>query len=284
MNVLVTGQKWFGAEVFQALRALAGIRVMHVFAPADDRLRAAADRAGVPVSLAGTLCEASMPAQVDLIVAAHSHDFIGERTRLRATYGGIGYHPSLLPLHRGRDAVKWAVRMRERVTGGTVYRLSQQVDGGPILAQHHVLIRPDDSAEELWRRDLAPLGVRLLAETVALIAREGHIPGTAQDEELATWEPSLDTRPLHRPDLLMIGHNRPTPARRSARPIAEPPAASQPMSPEPIVLEPVFREPIARERVSLSVGAGAEALPAAVPDRVPAYDAMRQPALSDGAR
>lgn len=204
MNVLLAGQKWFGAEVFDALRALPGVSVRAVSAPHDDRLARAAWRRGVEVLPAGGLRAETMPAGVDLIVAAHSHDFIGERTRLRARWGGIGYHPSLLPLHRGRDAVRWALRMRERVTGGTVYRLSNRMDGGAILAQRHVLIRPDDTAEALWRRDLGPLGVELLRGVVAEFAAGGYVAGREQDEGLATWEPSIDRPPAFRPDLLML--------------------------------------------------------------------------------
>lgn len=208
MRVLIAGQKWFGAEVFRAVRGLPGVEVAAVCAPLDggkpDRLRAQAELRGVAVVPAGTLRVGSMPGGIDLIVAAHSHDFIGERTRQRARWGGIGYHPSLLPLHRGRDAVRWAIRTRERVTGGSVYRLSNRMDGGDVLAQEHVFIRPDDTAEELWRRDLAPLGVRLLAGVVAAYAAGGYVRGKAQGEDLATWEPSIDRPPAFRPDLLML--------------------------------------------------------------------------------
>jgi methionyl-tRNA formyltransferase len=204
MNVLLAGQKWFGAEVFNALRELPGVAIVAVAAPDDDRLAAQAELRGVPRVKAGTLTADTMPADVDLIVAAHSHDFIGERTRLRARFGGIGYHPSLLPLHRGRDAVRWAVRMRDRVTGGSVYRLSNHMDGGSVLAQRHVFIRPDDTAEELWRRELAPLGVGLLREAVAAFASDGYVHGVPQDESIATWEPSIDRPPAYRPDLLLL--------------------------------------------------------------------------------
>lgn len=219
MNVLIAGQKWFGAETFRALRALPGVEVVAVCAPVDgeDRLAGQAGLYGVPLIPAGSLSAQTMPGGVDLIVAAHSHDFIGERTRQRARWGGIGYHPSLLPLHRGRDAVRWAVRMRERVTGGTVYRLSNRVDGGSVLAQQHVFIRPDDTPEELWRRELAPLGVRLLSETAARFAESGYQHGEVQDEELATWEPSIGRPPMHRPDLLMIeGPARPASTSRGS--------------------------------------------------------------------
>lgn len=208
MRILLAGQKWFGAEVFRALRALPGVEIAAVSAPSgaekQDKLAGLAELYKVEVIKAGGLCADTMPQKIDLIVAAHSHDFIGERTRLRATYGGVGYHPSLLPLHRGRDAVRWAIRMRERVTGGTVYKLSNRMDGGEIIDQRHVFIRPDDTPEELWRRELAPLGVAMLARAVARFAAEGHVKGADQDEEIATWEPSIDRPPAFRPDLLLL--------------------------------------------------------------------------------
>ena len=221
LNILIAGQKWFGASAFLALRDLPGVQVAAVCAPPGDRLAARADLYRVPVL--HKLNAAAMPAGIDLIVAAHSHDFIGERTRQRATWGGIGYHPSLLPLHRGRDAVRWAVRMRERVTGGSVYRLSNRMDGGDILAQRHVFIRPDDTAEELWRRDLAPLGVELLCQVVAAHAATGYQHGARQDDALSTWEPSIDRPPAYRPDLLMIEGPK-----ANARPARQLPAGLHP--------------------------------------------------------
>lgn len=208
MRILLAGQKHFGAEVFSALRELPGVTIAAVAAPTggerEDRLAALAGLHIVPIIPAGTLRESTMPDSIDLIVCAHSHDFVGEKTRLRAQYGGIGYHPSLLPLHRGRDAIRWALRMNERVTGGSVYRLSNRMDGGNILAQEHVFIRPWDTAETLWRRALSPLGVRLLTDVVCQFRDHGFVNGTEQDEELATWEPSIDRPPAYRPDLVLL--------------------------------------------------------------------------------
>lgn len=214
MRILIAGQKYFGAAVFRALREVPGVEIVAVSAPAKDRLADQAALRGVPNILAGTLSADTMPERVDLIVTAHSHDFIGEKTRLRATYGGIGYHPSLLPVHRGRDAVRWAIRMRERVTGGTVYRLSNKMDGGNILAQEHVFIRPGDTDESLWRERLCPLGIRLLTEVVCRHAKEGFIHGEEQDEAIATWEPSIDRPPAFRPDLILLPAPKPAKAGR----------------------------------------------------------------------
>jgi len=77
----------------------------------------------------------ALPGGVDLILYAHSHDFIGAATRGKTRLGAMGYHPSLLPLHRGRDAVCWTLRMGDKVAGGSVYWLTDVVDGGPIAAQ-----------------------------------------------------------------------------------------------------------------------------------------------------
>lgn len=210
MRVYLAGQKAFGAAVFEAARK-AGHEIVQVSAPAlrdngqlPDRLRDAAERAGVPWLEAGRLRADLMPDGVDLIVCAHSHDFVGRKTRLKTKLGAIGYHPSLLPRHRGRDAVRWAIHMGDAVTGGSVYWLNDTVDGGPIAAQEHVFIAPDDTPEGLWRSKLAPLGVKLLMRALSQI-RDGIIVARPQEEAYATWEPSWSRAPVARPDLDLIG-------------------------------------------------------------------------------
>jgi methionyl-tRNA formyltransferase len=202
VNVLVCGTRFFGHSVVLALSKLPRVTVKWVSCPPSDRCEWAAEQVGAEV-IRGCK-EADVPEGVDLIVAAHSHDFISEKARLRSKLGGIGYHPSLLPLHRGKDAVEWAIRMGDKVTGGTVYRLSNKVDGGNILAQRHVFIRPDDTAKTLWRRDLCPLGIEMLSSAVSAAEAEGYRDGLKQSEELASWEPSIGRPPLFRPDLLML--------------------------------------------------------------------------------
>ena len=217
MRLFIAGQKAFGAAVLEvALKRgheVVGVSSpLHAHAtattgePMPDRLRAAAERAGVRWMLAGTLNAETLPPRVDLIVAAHSHDFIGRKTRLRADLGAVGYHPSLLPVHRGRDAIRWALHMGDRITGGSIYRLTDNIDAGAVIAQEHVFIRQGDTAEDLWRRDLFPLGVRLFDRVLRDGWRvEDEVP---QDETLATWEPSWDRAPLRRPDLLLLGDGR----------------------------------------------------------------------------
>ena len=109
MRVMLVGQKWLGAEVLAMLLAK-GHDVASVAAPAADRLHEAAVAAGIPVADPGRVLAASwMPPGVELLIAAHAHCFIAGDARKRARLGAIGYHPSLLPRHRGRDAVRWTI-------------------------------------------------------------------------------------------------------------------------------------------------------------------------------
>ena len=207
MNVLLAGQKYFGSLVLMELYKADGINITCVCSPEkDDKTTSLADTYGLNHLKSGALNAETMPGGIDLIVAAHSHDFIGERTRLKAKYGGIGYHPSLLPVHRGRDAIKWTIAMHDKITGGSVYRLSNKVDGGNIIEQEVVFVRKGDTAMDLWARDLCPLGVKLLKKAVLRYRDEGFIAGRCQDESLATFEPAMSPPPLFKPDLIMLGN------------------------------------------------------------------------------
>lgn len=211
MRLYVCGQRAFGAAVFR-MCIEQGHEVVGVSAPLTssrddrrpDKLRSAADLVGIPVLPAGMLNAENLPEGVDLVIAAHSHDFIGRKTRLKARIGAIGYHPSLLPLHRGRDAVRWAVKMGDRVTGGSVYWLSDNIDAGDPAAQDYCLVEPGTTPEDLWRDHLFPMGVELFRHVLADLSR-GTIVAVPQNEALSTWEPSWDRPPLRRPDLLMLG-------------------------------------------------------------------------------
>jgi methionyl-tRNA formyltransferase len=205
MRILLCGQRSFGRAVLESLLEH-GRDIVSVCAPAvqDDRLFIRAEHYHIPVIPSGSLRAETMPAGVDLIVAAHSHDFIGRKTRLKARIGAIGYHPSLLPRHRGRDAVRWTIKLGDPVAGGSVYWLSDNTDAGDIAAQDWCFVAPGTTPSELWRNDLFPMGVRLLNRAVSDLA-SGVMVAIPQEEQFATWEPSWDRPPIRRPDLTMIG-------------------------------------------------------------------------------
>ena len=65
-----------------------------------------------------------------MIVAAHAHAFIVTEACAKVKRAAIGYHPSLLPRHRGIAAVEWTIRCRDPIAGGSIYHLTNGLDEG----------------------------------------------------------------------------------------------------------------------------------------------------------
>ncbi len=93
-----------------------------------------------------------------------------------AKLGGIGYHPSLLPRHRGIAAVEWTIKERDPIAGGTVYHLADRMDAGAIAAQEWVFVKKGETARELWERALAPLGYKLLGDVIDYAKTHNSLP------------------------------------------------------------------------------------------------------------
>jgi methionyl-tRNA formyltransferase len=196
MKITLVGSRYFGRAVLDLLLKEPGIDVARVTVPsADDRLADGARAAGIDVYVHENPhivpLEAIAPG-TDLIVTAHSHARVAHDAVASARLGGIGYHPSLLPRHRGMAAVEWTVKEGDPIAGGTIYHLADKLDAGPIAAQDWVFVKKGESARELWERALAPLGLRLLLEVVRHARDEGELPATPQDEQFATRAPRLD--------------------------------------------------------------------------------------------
>jgi methionyl-tRNA formyltransferase len=196
MKITLVGSRYFGRAVLDLLLREPGIEIARVAVPTpDDRLAEGARAAGTDVYVHENPhlvpLDAIAPG-TDLIVTAHSHARVAHDAVASARLGGIGYHPSLLPRHRGMAAVEWTVKEGDRVAGGTIYHLADKLDAGPIAAQDWVFVKKGESARELWERALAPLGLRLLLEIVRHARDEGELPATPQDEQFATRAPRLD--------------------------------------------------------------------------------------------
>jgi methionyl-tRNA formyltransferase len=194
MRITLVGSRHFGVTTFDMLRQHGVDIVRVVVADADDRLAAAGRAAGVEVVVQANpkVVVANEIAQhTDLIVTAHSHARIAREALAAAKLGGIGYHPSLLPRHRGIAAIEWTIREGDPIAGGTVYHLADRMDAGAIAAQDWCFVRKGETARELWERALAPLGQRLLAEVIDYAKANHALPARPQDEQFASQAPAL---------------------------------------------------------------------------------------------
>ncbi len=195
MKLALVGSRYFGATVLQALRQLADVHISCVVAPAaDDRLALAATQAGLALHVQSNpklVPGEAVPAGTDLIIAAHTHARVSNEALARARLGGVGYHPSLLPRHRGIAAVEWTVLEGDAVAGGTVYHLADGWDAGAVAMQDWCFVGKGESARELWERALAPMGVDLLKRVVQHAQQHGSLPALEQDPRFATKAPLL---------------------------------------------------------------------------------------------
>jgi methionyl-tRNA formyltransferase len=194
MRITLVGSRHFGVTTLNTLRQHGVDIVRVVVHDAEDRLAASAKAAGIEVVVQADpkfVTASEIAPDTDLIVTAHSHARVTREALAAAKLGGIGYHPSLLPRHRGIAAIEWTIREGDPIAGGSVYHLADQMDAGAIAAQEWVFVKKGETARELWERALAPLGQKLLGDVIDYAKTHKNLPAKPQDEQFATNAPSL---------------------------------------------------------------------------------------------
>jgi methionyl-tRNA formyltransferase len=104
--------------------------------------------------------------------------------------GCYNLHPSLLPRYRGLSPVPRAILRGDAATGVTVYRMTEGVDAGPIVAQREIALAPRETGGTLTAR-LAELGAELLVSVVRRL-EDGPLEARPQDESRASFAPRLE--------------------------------------------------------------------------------------------
>ena len=109
-----------------------------------------------------------------------------------APRGAFGMHPTLLPRHRGRAPIPWAILSGLATTGVTLFEIPDDdpgagADSGSIVGQVEVPIAPDETATTLFDR-LAHAHVDLIRNFVPQIL-DGTAPRLPQDERRASVWP-----------------------------------------------------------------------------------------------
>jgi methionyl-tRNA formyltransferase len=110
--------------------------------------------------------------------------------------GCVGFHASLLPRHRGRAPVNWAILRGEQVTGNTMMYLDVHADTGDIIDQRSVPITPTDTCGTVYA-GVARAGAEMLAEHLPALL-DGTAPRRPQDRTAG------DLLPKRTPDMGVI--------------------------------------------------------------------------------
>ena len=138
--------------------------------------RAFSNRQDFDDALAG-LIDARRPA---LVILAGFMRILGAAFVRRYPGRLMNIHPSLLPAFPGLDTHRRALLAGVKVHGATVHFVTEELDGGPIIVQACVEVRPEDDVDTLAARVLEeehriyPLAVRWFAEG-RLRIRDGEV-------------------------------------------------------------------------------------------------------------
>ena len=206
MKVFLAGSGDLGANVAEAL--IAAGHEISVVSPAPGRrlkdpLYKYASKMRIPmVSDYSAFTAGDVPDDTDLMLTVFSRWMVPMPAVEKCRYGGVGLHPSILPKHRGSDAVYWTWKMREPVGGWTVYRLEQKCDTGAIVAQVPVALDQNAKSHvDVWNA-LVPYAPQLVVDAVDAVERGFY--GVEQDELIATFEPNHKAQPVQRRGLIPL--------------------------------------------------------------------------------
>lgn len=149
---------------------------------ADTRGLKRAEAAGIPTLLIEhtqyssreefdqAMLDALKTCQPDLVVLAGFMRILSAQFVSALSGKLINIHPSLLPLYKGTQTHKRALEAHDSVHGCSIHYVTEELDGGPVVAQSEVPIYPNDSEQLLAARvqkeehQLYPFCIGLIAQ------------------------------------------------------------------------------------------------------------------------
>jgi len=159
---------------------------------------------GVPCS-----CQAPdvIPEDTDVILCTTYNRIIAAEILTAARLGAFNFHPSLLPAYRGATPTKHCLLNGETVTGMTVHMLTEEVDGGRIIAQRQLLVE-DYFDDGLLRQQLSSLQYPMLLDLLCYLdgTRDAH--AATDDVEDCYYHPFEPLKVSYSPDFSILTLSR----------------------------------------------------------------------------
>lgn len=90
----------------------------------------------------------------DLVVLAGFMRVLGPEIVKNFSGRMLNIHPSLLPKYPGINTHQRVLDAGDREHGATVHFVTEELDGGPLIAQGRILVNANDTAQELAARVL----------------------------------------------------------------------------------------------------------------------------------
>lgn len=132
----------------------------------------------------------------DLIVLAGFMRILGADFVKRYQGRILNIHPSLLPAYTGTNTHQRVLDAGETVHGVSVHFVTEELDGGPVIAQESIVIEASDTAESLTQK--IHLKEHLIYPAVVSLFAEGRLRLDSNqaylDEKLLPESGLLDKR------------------------------------------------------------------------------------------
>jgi methionyl-tRNA formyltransferase len=101
-----------------------------------------------------------------------------------ASYGCVGFHPTMLPEGRGRAPIAWTILKKTKAAINFFY-LTEEADAGDIIVQKEIKVFTDDYSEDLiCRIDLA---LEEVVSDLAPLIKDGSLSSVPQNHREATY-------------------------------------------------------------------------------------------------
>ena len=115
--------------------------------------------------------------QIDLVVLAGCMVIFTQELVDAYPNAVMNVHPALIPAfcgegYYGLRVHEAALRYGVKLSGATVHFVSEECDGGPIIAQKSVAVQNGDTPETLQRRIMEEAEWKLLPQAVALFCQD----------------------------------------------------------------------------------------------------------------
>lgn len=121
----------------------------------------------------------------DIIYCFGWSHLLSEKVMACARYGAIGFHPTKLPMHRGRHPIIWTLALGLSETATTFFQMESGADSGDIIHQQNLRVSSEDDAKSLYNKICQQAVKQIPVFTRQL--RDKQVEFIKQDEALASY-------------------------------------------------------------------------------------------------
>jgi methionyl-tRNA formyltransferase len=121
----------------------------------------------------------------DVIYCFGWSHLLSDKILATSHYGVIGFHPTKLPMNRGRHPIIWTLALGLTETATTFFQMDSGADSGDIINQQDLRVLSDDNAQSLYHKICQQAAKQIPIFTLEI--RDNKINPVEQDQAKASY-------------------------------------------------------------------------------------------------